>query len=115
MERQLDEATRQIEELVGIVESVRAEVSRLKGEQLGSGETGSLQPAVISPSGSASGQREPDDPTTNFVEHIIEPELVGDERDARLTARPEIFTQTRYSAAPVRNTGLCWWSPLFDK
>ena len=39
-----------------------------------------------------------------FKNQILVPDLGGDERSKRLTARPELFVQTRYSASPLRGT-----------
>jgi uncharacterized coiled-coil protein SlyX len=40
----------------------------------------------------------------DFKDQILVPDLGGDERSTRLTARPELFVQTRYSAVPLRGT-----------
>ena len=39
-----------------------------------------------------------------FKDQILVPDLGGDERSARLTARPELFVQSRYSALPLQGT-----------
>jgi uncharacterized coiled-coil protein SlyX len=39
-----------------------------------------------------------------FKNQILVPDLGGDERSKRLTARPELFVQSRYSALPLRGT-----------
>ena len=41
-----------------------------------------------------------------FKDQILVPDLGGDERSTRLTARPELFVQTRYSAVPLRGTNV---------
>ncbi|MDQ3258474.1 MAG: porin [Acidobacteriota bacterium] len=103
LERKLDDATRRIEQLVGTVEHLRAEMSQLKGAQAKAKEP-TASPVTEVTSTSTSGKREPDDPTRSFTERLIEPELGGDERNAKLTLRPEIFIQARYSALPIRNS-----------
>ncbi len=109
LERKLDKATRRIEQLVDIVEDLRAEMSQLKGMQPEDTKT-AASPATDTSSERevastpTSDSREPDDPTASFTERLIEPELGGDERDAKLTLRPEIFIQTRYSASPIANS-----------
>ncbi len=103
LERKLDDATRRIEQLVGTVELLRAEMSQLKSAQAKDKKSTAPSAAEVA-SNSTSGNREPDDPTRNFTERLIEPELGGDERDAKLTLRPEIFIQARYSALPIRNS-----------
>jgi len=40
----------------------------------------------------------------DFKDQILVPDLGADERSTRLTARPELFVQTRYSAVPLRGT-----------
>ncbi|MDQ3252616.1 MAG: OprO/OprP family phosphate-selective porin, partial [Acidobacteriota bacterium] len=102
LERKLDDASRRIEQLVSIVEHLRAEMSQLKGAQ-GEAKEPIAPSATEVASTSTSGNREPDDPTGIFTERLIEPELGGDERDAKLTLRPEVFIQARYSALPIRN------------
>lgn len=110
LERKLDDATRRIEQLVDTVEDLRAEMSQLRGAQPEDAKTAAALPAAgtasttQAASTSTSGNREPDDPTDRFTERLIEPELGGDERDAKLTLRPEGFIQTRYSALPIANS-----------
>lgn len=103
LERKLDDATRRIEQLVGTVELLRAEMSQLKGAHGGAKEP-TASTVTEAASTTSSGSREPDDPTASFSERLIEPELGGDERDAKLTLRPEVFIQARYSALPIRNS-----------
>ncbi|HEX6623092.1 MAG TPA: porin [Pyrinomonadaceae bacterium] len=98
MERKLAEATRRIEQLASAVESLLAEVSRLKGAQ--PGEATASQPTTA-----ASSQNDSDDPAAVFIERIVEPELGGSVRAEKLRASPEVFVQARYSALPVRGAG----------
>jgi hypothetical protein len=41
---------------------------------------------------------------SDFKDQILVPDLGGDERSNRLTARPELFVQSRYSAVPLQGT-----------
>ncbi len=102
LERKLDDATRRIEQLFDTVELLRAEMSQLKGAQAEDKKPVASSATEVA-STTTSGNREPDDPTASFTERLIEPELGGDERDAKLTLRPEVFIQARYSALPIRN------------
>ena len=100
LERKLGEAERQIKLLVGAVESLRAEVSRIKG-----GWPDDRAAAAPQPAPAAQGQREPEDPAAAFAERLVEPQLGGSERAETLRARPEVFVQARYSAWPMRDAG----------
>ncbi|MBA3438822.1 MAG: hypothetical protein H0T92_03010 [Pyrinomonadaceae bacterium] len=102
LERKLDDATRRIEQLVGTVELLRTEMSQLRSVQAEAKEPTASSATKVT-STSTSGTREPDDSTDSFTERLIEPELGGDERDAKLTPRPEVFIQARYSALPIRD------------
>lgn len=110
LERKLDDATRRIEQLVGKVELLRAEMSQLNSAQAektktaAAPHTAGTSSTTQAPSTSTPGNREPEDPTASFIERLIEPELGGDERDVNLTLRPEVFIQARYSALPIRNS-----------
>ncbi len=44
-------------------------------------------------------------PATGFKEQILRLDLGGDERDAFLSARPELFIQSRFQAKPVNGAG----------
>ncbi|HLG15454.1 MAG TPA: hypothetical protein VJH03_13275 [Blastocatellia bacterium] len=104
MERKLEEATRQLDQVNGVIQALRAEMSRLKGEEIeGDGPAGS---PVAAPAQRpvASGQP-PSDRAARFIEQVIGPGVGSDERENQLSARPEIFIQARYSAAPIRDAG----------
>jgi len=106
LERKLDQATQQIGQLSGLIESLRAELSRLKGEAAEerrpnrpSTETAARRAPAPQPSSPA--ETAPND----FAARIIEPGMGQSEREETLGAKPEIFIQARYSALPIRNAG----------
>jgi hypothetical protein len=91
LERKLDQAASHIQQLTSIVESLRAEVANLKSEK--------KEPPSTLKASSKRGEK----PAEDFAERIIEPELGASERNQVIEAKPEIFIQTRYSAAPIRD------------
>lgn len=95
LEQRLDQATRQLEQLNEAVQSLRAEIAKLKGESNRDAQlpaAASLQPAQAETAQS------------DFAERVIEPEMGANEREDTLQAKPEIFIQSRYSALPIRNS-----------
>lgn len=100
LERELEQAARQIEQLNDTIQALRAEVELIKGGKP------SETPAQAAKA-AESAQRAPaaDEAANAFVERIVEPQLGGSERAETLRARPEVFVQARYSALPVRDVG----------
>ena len=91
LERKLDQAASHIQQLSSIVESLRSEIANLKRQETESAS------APTSPS-------KPDEKSADeFKERIIGPRLGASERGHAVKPKPEIFIQTRYSAAPIRN------------
>jgi hypothetical protein len=104
LERKLDQATQQIGQLSGLIESLRAELSRLKGgaaEERRPNQASTETTARRAPQSSPPTETAPND----FVARIIEPGLGQSERGETLGAKPEIFIQARYSALLIRNVG----------
>lgn len=93
LERKLNQAASHIQQLTSIVESLRTEIANLKGEK-------SEPISTLKSSPKPDGKK-----VEAFTEQIIEPELGASERNHAIEAKPEIFIQTRYSAAPIRDTG----------
>jgi hypothetical protein len=99
LERKLDQAARQLEQLNDTVLGLRAEITRIKGGQTKEGTTIDSPPVTTSflpkatPVETAPGE---------FVGRLIAPEMGASEREETLRARPEIFIQSRYSALPIR-------------
>jgi hypothetical protein len=92
LERKLEWATRQLEQLNETVLALRAELARIKGERVSAdSQTASLAPQA-------------ETAKDEFARRVIEPELGASEREETLQARPEIFIQSRYSALPIRHT-----------
>ncbi len=92
LERKLEQATRQIDQLKDTVQTLRAEIDLIKDQatQQATDNNNPSQPRV-------------DDVSTAFVERIVEPELGPNERAETIRAKPEIFVQARYSALPIRD------------
>lgn len=92
LERKLEQATRQIDQLKDTVQTLRAEIDLIKDQatQQATDNNNPSQPRV-------------DDVSSAFVERIIEPELGANERAETIRAKPEIFVQARYSALPIRD------------
>ena len=87
VEHKLDQASGHIQQLTSIIESLRSEIANLKRSD-------------ASPSRSS----KPDEKTAEeFSERIIGPGIGASERSRVLQPKPEIFIQTRYSAAPIRD------------
>jgi hypothetical protein len=91
VEQKLDQAAGHIQQLTSIIESLRAEIAKLKSRE-------GQAPSEPRPS-RESDERSADD----FIERIIGPGLGANERTRVLEAKPEIFIQTRYSAVPIRD------------
>lgn len=100
LEQKLDAALGQLAQLTATIESLRADVALLKtdadDESAGSAQA-HAGPAVASEK-PRSGSKIVD---AAFRERILGPGLGASERDETLTARPELFFQGRYSAAPI--------------
>jgi hypothetical protein len=97
IERKLDEAASRIRQLTAMIESLRAELVDLKNEN--------VKEASSAPQSRSQSSAPENDNRNGFVERIIDPELGANERGRSIEAKPEIFIQTRYSAAPIRNAG----------
>src|SRR6266508_1173322 len=108
LERKLDEAMRQIQELNNVMQGLRAEMNRITNKASSDETTvaGSVKAPAAAPS-------ETGNPGAAFVERVVEPELGGSERSETLRARPEVFIQLRYSALPVRD-GESEFKPNFN-
>lgn len=95
LEQKLDQAARQLDQLNEAVQSLRAEIAKLKGEvsqDVQSPATTSLQSTQAEPA------------RMEFAERVIEPEMGVSEREETLRAKPEAFIQSRYSALPIRGS-----------
>ena len=92
--KQLAEARQTASALQKTIESLSDELESLRKTQ----STPQSATAVNTQQKSSGSDRE------EFRNQILVPDLGGDERSKRLTARPELFVQTRYSALPLRDT-----------
>ena len=95
LEQKLDQAARQLEQLNGAVQSLRAEVAKLKGEV--NRDVQLPAPASLQPAQAEAARSE-------FAERVIGPEMGASEHEETFRARPEIFIQSRYSALPIRGS-----------
>src|SRR5215510_3828189 len=111
LERKLDEATRQIEQLGGVIQSLRAEISAIKGAK-NEDRNRAASRVEAPPQTAAPAQSSRETINADFVERIIDPKLGRDERDSELKAKPEVFIQARYSALPIRG-GEATFKPNF--
>jgi Phosphate-selective porin O and P len=108
LERKLTEAKGSIATLQKTIESLSTEMQALRQPGPTSAiVAASAAPAAVPPVPAPSKEAgaEKTDPTKDFAERNIGPEIGGDERDSVLEAKPEIFIQTRYSVAPVDGSG----------
>jgi hypothetical protein len=105
LERKLDQATGQLEQLGQIVQSLRAEIARLKGESVGPAPKSEPRAEAAALPAQAKSKPAPETVSQKLAERIIEPELGHSERGEELRTRPEIFIQSRYSAFPIRDAG----------
>ncbi len=69
------------------------------------GLTAEVQSLRKSPSPTAISVEKPETPSSLFKEQILQPGLGGDERDALLSGRPELFIQSRFQAKPLKGVG----------
>jgi cell division protein FtsB len=95
LEQKLDHATRQLEQLNEAVQSLRAEIAKLKG---------GINQDAQSPTASTLQPEQAEAARSELAERIIEPGMGASEREEALRARPEIFIQSRYSALPIRGS-----------
>ena len=97
LERKLAEAKGSVAALQKTIESLSTEMKALRQPE-------STSAAVAAPA-SPKEEGETKTDAQEFAERIIGPEIGSDERDKALQAKPEIFIQTRYSAAPLEGSG----------
>ena len=91
LERKLEQATRQIDQLKDTVQTLRAEIDLIKDEATQQAATNKTAQSRV------------DDVSSAFVERIVGPELGANEQADTIRAKPEIFVQARYSALPIRD------------
>jgi hypothetical protein len=96
LERKLDQATRQLNQLDEVVQSLRAEITMLKAERAENQNAPLPTTATRKPAQGETARSE-------FAERMIAPEMGTSEREETLQPRPEVFIQSRYSALPIRN------------
>jgi len=92
LERKLNQAAGHIQQLSSIVEALRSEIANLKSK------------ATESTSAPSSPGKPDEKSADEFNERIIGPRLGASERSNPIKPKPEIFIQTRYAAAPIRDS-----------
>ena len=101
LERKLDQAVHDMKTLSGTIESLRSELDSLKqatplpSYSADSEPSSESRQAVPEPS-----QKDADE----LAGRIIGPDLGQNEHDHTLGAMPEIFLQSRYSVAPIKDS-----------
>ncbi len=93
LEKKLAEARLQIAELHRTVESLTEVLTEIK--------SASAAQAQLSSATVADPESRAEKHNSDFERRILLPDLGGDERDAELTGRPELFVQSRYHAFPL--------------
>ena len=107
LERQLAEAKGMVAALQRTIEALSNDVEALRqGDRRSAVATATVAP-LAAPRASAPSEQAgtQTDASHDFAERIIGPEIGGNERDNELEAQPEIFIQSRYSAAPLDGSG----------
>jgi len=107
LERQLAEAKGMVAALQRTIEALSNDVQALRqGDRRSAVATATVAP-LAAPHASAPSEQAgtQTDASHDFAERIIGPEIGGNERDNELEAQPEIFIQSRYSAAPLDGSG----------
>jgi|SRR5215216_1433268 len=97
LERKLEQATKQLEELNDTVRVLRAEIDRIKSETA-AGKAVAKSSDAIPPSAT-------DSAAAVFVERIVEPRLGANVQAESIRGKPEIYVQVRYSAFPLSDAG----------
>ncbi|MEK6407349.1 MAG: porin [Acidobacteriota bacterium] len=103
LEDKLDDALGQLEKVAGMIQSLRAEISQLRADNAGA--AGASRSAIQSGSQERRGAvQSSSENVVRFSDRIIDSEIGRDEHETQLAAKPEVFIQTRYAAAPIRTT-----------
>jgi hypothetical protein len=112
LEEKLNLALKQLNETKAQVESLTAEVRSLRGESPSAPSSAVVEAAAAVPVPPVPGSPQkgdvpaattappPESPQAAFIERIVDPGLSDDERENKITAKPELFVQARYSTLP---------------
>jgi hypothetical protein len=90
LERKLDQAARQLEQLNDTVLSLRAEIAGIKGGRAKEETKADSQPVSAS---FAAKTTQTEAAQREFTDRLVAPEMGASEREETLQARPEIFIQ----------------------
>ncbi|HXF13598.1 MAG TPA: porin, partial [Terriglobales bacterium] len=97
----IEELDKKLKEARQVAVGLQKTIDSLTDELEGLRKSGKATPSQTLVSAS---QTKAESSKDDFKDQILVPDLGGDERSTRLTARPELFVQTRYSAVPLRGT-----------
>src|SRR6185437_2217901 len=92
----IEELDKKLKEARQVAVGLQKTIDSLTDELEGLRKSGKATPSQTLVSAS---QTKAESSKDDFKDQILVPDLGGDERSTRLTARPELFVQTRYSAA----------------
>jgi hypothetical protein len=96
----IEELDKKLKDARQVAVTLQKTIDSLTDELESLRKSGKATPSQVLVSAQAKAESSEDD----FKDQILVPDLGGDERSTRLTARPELFVQTRYSAVPLRGT-----------
>jgi hypothetical protein len=97
----IDELAKKLKDAQQVAVSLQKTIDSLTDELESLRKSGkATQPKALASSSQATAESDKHE----FRDQILVPDLGGDERSNRLTARPELFIQSRYSAVPLRGT-----------
>ena len=115
LERELAVTRTQVTQLQNTVDALSRGLAELKGSAASGSPTTTLHAAAISQTARAPRvAQEANETEEGYLERILVPELGHDEREAELSARPELFVQTRYAALPISGATIEDYDPNFS-
>lgn len=99
----IDELAKKLKDTQQVAISLQKTIDTLTDELEGlrkAGKAASPKAVATAPQTKAESHKD------EFKDQILVPDLGGDERSTRLTARPELFVQTRFSELPLQGTNV---------
>ncbi len=115
LERELAVTRTRVTQLQNTVDALSRGLAELKGSAASGSPTTTLHAAAISQTARAPRvAQEANETEEGYLERILVPELGHDEREAELSARPELFVQTRYAALPISGATIEDYDPNFS-
>ena len=102
----IDELAKKLKDAQQVAVNLQKTIDSLTDELESLRKPGTQQQAQTSSPQTTSESDQGESNKGEFKDQILVPDLGGDERSNRLTSRPELFVQSRYSALPLRGTGV---------